>query len=645
MGKYEKLAAFIIDHVGGKDNIESANHCMTRLRIKLKDNSKADREALDSNKDIISTQVAEGKLQIIIGTQVGDVYEDFVRLTGAGESEEKEDQKKGSFMNRFAALITKIVVPSLGVLCACGIIAGINSILLATGVITAGDGTNVLLSDLGSACLTFFPVILGYTSAVAFGMDPFVGMILGAFLIFPGIVDSINAGDPLFTAFEGTVFAMPVYKTFFGIPIIFPSTGYTSTVIPIMLVNFIASKIEKWFKNHLPAVTRQFMVPFLTILIAGILGVLLIGPISMILQNGLQAALNFLIEKSKILAFAIITLIYQPLVIFGLHWPLITLGIMEFAAGGSTLIVSSIFPASFTHMAACLAVFLRTKSTKMKNIALPAFLSACFCIIEPSIYGVTLPVKKRFGYCMAGGLVGGLILVLSNSPMYAISMGVTGFMAFVNPASKSFSGLIWCIIACLAAMAVTFALTWFSYKPGEDGKNEDDVQYKQVTNITHEKEVIHSPMKGEIKPLSEMKDDAFAKESLGKGVCVIPSEGKITAPFSGTITALFPTGHAIGITSDHGTEVLIHVGKDTYNLKEGFFEKHVKQGDHVRTGDTLITFDICKLKEAGFDPITAVVVSNSSDYLDVVGFGKTTADFNDDLLATVVSKPAAASAA
>ena len=478
MAKYEKLAQFIIDNVGGKENIESMNYCMTRLRMKLKNMDKANREALDNSKDIVSTQIAEGKLQVIIGTHVGDVYEDIMRLTGDNVAVADDEGNKGSIMNRFASLITKIVVPSLGILCACGIISGINSILLATGVIQTGDGTNLLLNAMGNACLTFFPVILGYTSAVAFGMDPFIGMALGATLMFPGLAESINSGDPIGQLFSGAM-AMPIYKKFLGIPIIFPSNGYTSTVIPIMMVNFLASKIEKWLKEHLPPVTRQFMVPFATILLAGTIGILLVGPISMTLQNALSVALNFLVDKSKILAFIVITLIYQPLVIFGLHWPLITLGIMEFMSNGFSLIVASIFPASFTHMGACLAAFFRTKSAKMKNIALPAFLSACFCIIEPSIYGVTLPVKKRFLFCMAGGLVGGLILVIANAPMYAISMGVTGFLSYVDPSTNSFSGVVWAIEACAVAFAVTFALTWFTYKAGEDGKNEDDVDLKK----------------------------------------------------------------------------------------------------------------------------------------------------------------------
>lgn len=636
MSDYEELARFIIKNVGGKNNIANINHCMTRLRIKLKNPNKADRAALDDNKEIISTQIAEGKLQIIIGTQVGDVYEEIIRQMGTSQKA-PEETEKSSLINRFAATITKIVVPALGVLCACGIIAGLNSVLTATGVITPDSGTYILLNAMGNACLTFFPVILGYTSAVAFGMDPFVGMILGAVLIFPNIAVEMNSGDILFSIFAGTPFEMNVFKTFFNIPIIFPATGYTSTLIPIMLINLFAAKIEKVFKKKLPPVTRQFLAPFLTILIAGVLGILVIGPLSMLLQNGLQAALSWLISKSQILAFAVITLIYQPLVIFGLHWPLITLGLMEFASTGSSLIVAAIFPASFTQMAACAAVFLRTRSTKMKNIALPAFLSACFCIIEPAIYGVTLPVKKRFGYCMAGGLVGGLILVIANAPMYAISMGVTGLMSFVNPATGSFTGLIWCIIACLAAMAVTFSLTWFTYKAGEDGKNEDDTAPAAACSVSRHKEILTSPMKGTALPLSQFPDPAFSHEDLGKGICIQPAEGTIVSPCDGTITALFPKGHAIGIRSDKGCEILIHVGKDTFDSQEELFTKLKKQGDHVKKGEPLIQFDLEKMKKLDLDPTTAIVITNSQNYLDVIPIQKENIGWSDELLVTVAS--------
>lgn len=635
MRKYEKLASFIINNIGGKDNIVNITHCMTRLRIKLKDNDKVNIEELESNNNIISCQKAEGKLQVIIGTQVGEVYEEIIKQIGKVKTNEGTSQEGNSLINRFAATITKIVVPALGVLCACGIIAGLNSVLIATGMIESGSGTNILLNAMGNACLTFFPVILGYTSAVAFGMNPFVGMILGAVLIFPNISTDMNSGKVMFSIFANSPFKMDVFKTFFGLPIIFPATGYTSTLIPIMLINLCASKIEKFLDKQLPDVTKQFLAPFLTILIAGTVGVLVIGPISMIIQNGLQAGLSLLMDKSQILAFALITLIYQPLVIFGLHWPLITLGLMEFASTGSSLIVAAIFPASFTHMAACLAVFLRTKNIKMRNIAFPAFLSACFCIIEPSIYGVTLPVKKRFGFCMVGGLVGGLILALSNSPMFAISMGTTGIMSFVNPQGSGFAGLVWCVIACVAAMIITFVLTWITYRDEEDAGSEEDAKAIKKLNT---KETIVAPMNGTIKPLDDMDDIAFANGSLGKGVCIVPNEGKVFSPCSGKVTVIFPTGHAIGIKSDDGAEILIHIGTDLYDKKELLFKKYVIQGDIVKRGQLLVSFDLNKMKEKKLNADTAVIVSNTNDYLDILLNNATTVKVKDPIFTAVRAK-------
>lgn len=635
MRKYEKLASFIINNIGGKDNIVNITHCMTRLRIKLKDNDKVNIEELESNNNIISCQKAEGKLQVIIGTQVGEVYEEIIKQIGKVKTNEGTSQEGNSLINRFAATITKIVVPALGVLCACGIIAGLNSVLIATGMIESGSGTNILLNAMGNACLTFFPVILGYTSAVAFGMNPFVGMILGAVLIFPNISTDMNSGKVMFSIFANSPFKMDVFKTFFGLPIIFPATGYTSTLIPIMLINLCASKIEKFLDKQLPDVTKQFLSPFLTILIAGTVGVLVIGPISMIIQNGLQAGLSLLMDKSQILAFALITLIYQPLVIFGLHWPLITLGLMEFASTGSSLIVAAIFPASFTHMAACLAVFLRTKNIKMRNIAFPAFLSACFCIIEPSIYGVTLPVKKRFGFCMVGGLVGGLILALSNSPMFAISMGTTGIMSFVNPQGSGFAGLVWCVIACVAAMIITFVLTWITYRDEEDAGSEEDAKAIKKLNT---KETIVAPMNGTIKSLDDMDDIAFANGSLGKGVCIVPNEGKVFSPCSGKVTVIFPTGHAIGIKSDDGAEILIHIGTDLYDKKELLFKKYVSQGDIVKRGQLLVSFDLNKMKEKKLNADTAVIVSNTNDYLDILLNNVTTVKVKDPIFTAVRAK-------
>lgn len=474
MAKYEELVKFIIENIGGKENIDNVTHCLTRLRFKLKDETKVNEEALKNKKGIITAQPAGGKYQVVIGTHVGDVYEELLVHLGR-QFIEQEEKTEGNLLDRFTGMITQIILPALPALMASCMMSAIANILLVTGIIQNGDGAQILLNVIGNSCLTFFPIILGYTSAKAFKMNPFMGMLLGCCLVFPGITESINSGEALFTLFEGTVFAMPVYKTFLGIPIMFPSTGYTSTVVPIIFATFFASKIEKFFKKILPPATQQMLVGVFTLGLGAIVTFLVVGPISVMLNNAIAAAISFLFNKSALLALVVITLVYQPLVIFGLHWPLITVGLINFAAYGSDIIIASIFPASFAHLAACLAVYLRTKSPTMKSTALPAVISACFCIIEPSFYGVTLTVKKRFGYCMVAGLAGGLILGLTNSNMYAVTMGVLGFPAFINPGTGNVTGMYICFAAVAVTMIIAFALTWLTYKPGED-KMADDAE-------------------------------------------------------------------------------------------------------------------------------------------------------------------------
>lgn len=633
MANYQKLVTFIIDNVGGKDNVDDVTHCITRLRFKLKDDTKINESALASNKEIVTTQFAGGKFQVVIGTHVGDVYEEVLRHVVAA-NQENSDDAEGTLIDRFTSTITKIVTPVLGVLGGCALILGLSSLLIATGILHEGDGAQVILNAIGNAALTFFPILLGYTSAKAFKMDPFIGMVIGAVLVFPNITESINSGDALYTLFNNSAFAMPVYKTFFGIPILFPSTGYASTMIPIVMANFFASKVQKGLGNVLPNMGKYIFLPFLTILISAVVSILIIGPISIILTNAISFGITSLMNLSPILAFVVISLIYQPLVVFGLHWALISIGIVEFFTGGSSLIIATLFPASFAHLAVCLAIYLKSKNEKTKAIALPAVISACFCIIEPSIYGITLPVKKRFGICMIAGAIGGVILGMTNAPMYAATMGVTGFVGFINPTSGEVSGMITCFIAIAVTLIVAFALTWLTYKTEDDGEQKKTSE----SPVSHKKQTFYSPMKGAAKELTEMSDKAFAEGGLGKGICIIPTEGKVVAPCDGTLSLVFPTGHAVGVTSDNGAEVLIHVGLNTALLPEGTFKKLKQQGERVRKGDVLITFDLDALINEGTNLETAVIVSNSKDYLDVITVSGNTVDYLEEIFVTVVSE-------
>lgn len=639
MANYEKLVSFIIENVGGKENVENVTHCMTRLRFKLVDDTKVNEDALKANKEIVTAQHSGGRYQVVIGTHVGEVCEEVLKQLGQSVSTELEEGEKGSLLNRFTATITQTMVPILGVLGACGLISAIQAIMVVLGVVHEGDGAYLLFNAMGNACLTFLPVLLGYTSAKAFKMNPFVGMILGCVLVFPDLTASINSGDILYTLFEGSSFAMPVYKTLFGIPIMFPTNGYTSTVIPIIFATFFASKVEKFFDKIIPQAAKMYFVPMFTILVSSIVTILVIGPVSIILTNLISTCVTFLLEKCPIVAFIVVALIYQPLVVLGLHWALISVGIIEFMTAGNSLIIALIWPASFAHLAVCAAVYFRTKKQEMKETALPAVISACFCIIEPSIYGVTLPVKKRFGFCMIAGTIGAIIFGIANAPLYAVTMGVTGFPGYIDPTTGSIRGMIVSFIAVAVTMAVGFGLTWFTYKPEDDGIGKAE-EKKEISEVKKErrKEFIYAPLCGNVKPLKEMQDPAFAGEGLGKGICIEPEEGKVVAPCDGVLNVVFPTGHAVGVTSEGGADVLVHVGTNTMQLPEGTFHTEKKQGDYVKKGETLITFDLDAIKKQGYNMETAVLISNTSDYLDIIELAKEKVNYQDELLATVVSE-------
>lgn len=635
MKKYEKLVSFIIVHVGGKENIENVTHCMTRLRFKLKDQSKVDEKALKENKEIVTAQSSGGRYQVVIGTHVADVCEEVLRQLNM-ESMEIEEKEKGSLINRLTATITQTMVPVLGVLCACCLIGGVLATLLAFGVVDKDDGAYLSLNAMGNACLTFFPILLGYTSAKAFKMNPFVGMILGCILVFPNLMESIHSGNVLYTFFEGSSMEMPVYKTFFGIPILFPENGYTFTVIPIIFATYFAAKVEKFFSKIIPQVARMHFVPMFTILIAGTVSLLVIGPVSIILTNLINTFVTFLLAKSPVIAFAVIALIYQPLVILGLHWALVSISVLEFAASGSTLIMSLIFPASFAHMAVCAAVYFKTKNKQMKETAIPAIISACFCIIEPSIYGITLPVKKRFGICMISGTIGSVILGIANVPMFAAaSAGIASFASFINPATGESNGVLMSLFAVCITMATAFGLTCLTYR-AEDDMGEAP-KYKDSSK-EHKKEILDSPMSGTVKNLSEMDDEAFSTGGMGKGVCISPFEGKVIAPCDGILSVVFPDGHALGITSEHGAEILIHIGINTVQLPEGTFCPMKNQGSKIKKGEVLLTFDLDGIKRAGYDTDTAVVISNSSDYLDIINTQNGKISYGEELLTTLVSE-------
>ncbi|WP_127836913.1 beta-glucoside-specific PTS transporter subunit IIABC [Clostridium prolinivorans] len=632
--KYEKLAKDIIENVGGKENVISLTHCITRLRFKLKDESKANTEVLKKMDGVVTVVKSGGQYQVVIGNHVPDVYADVVAVGGfqTGDSEETVSEEKKSLFNAFIDTISGVFSPTLGVLAATGMIKGFNALFVALHLITNTSGTYQILNAIGDCLFYFFPIFLGFTAAKKFNVNQFIGMSLGAILVYPTFT-TIMAGKPLYTIFAGTLFESPVYITFLGIPVILMS--YSSSVIPIILSVYIGSKVEKLFKKIIPDVVKTFLVPFFTLLVVAPLALIIIGPIATWAGKLLGTLTLYIYNFSPVIAGIFMGAFWQVFVIFGLHWGFVPIAINNLAVLHYDPILAGTFAASFAQIGVVLAILLKTKDKKLKSLSIPAFISGIFGVTEPAIYGVTLPRKKPFILSCIAAAAGGGIIGLMGTKTYMIGgLGIFGIPSYIGPngIDKGFYGAI---IAIIVAFVLGFLLMMFAgFKDEEENKEVD----KDTNNgdVLIKQEVVSSPVKGEVKSLYEAEDEAFSKGALGKGVAIEPKEGKIVAPVDGILTTLFPTGHALGITSDKGSEILIHIGMNTVQLDGKYFYPKAKQGDHIKKGQVILEFDIEAIKKEGYLLTTPVVITNSSNYLDIIETDKKNINYGEDLLTIMI---------
>ena len=477
--KYDGLARIIIQNVGGKSNVISVAHCITRLRFKLKDESKANKEVLESTDGVIKVMQSGGQYQVVIGNQVNDVYDAVLEVghfAGAGEVDEDgnaveggdEGGKSKSPVSVLIDVISGVIQPTLGVLAATGIIKGLLALFDFLGWIPSTSGTYQVWYAVADGFFYFLPIILGYTAAKKFKMNEFIGMALGIALCYPNMVN-ITSGEVLGTVFAGTAFEMSYYTTFFGIPVIMPSFGYTSSVVPIIIAVVLAAKLEKWLKKVIPDVIKLFIVPFVTLVIMVPLTYLVIGPIASILCNVLTvifSAVYGLPVVGGIIAGLLIGAFWQVLVIFGLHWSLVPLGLINYATLGYDFILSPYFCVSFAQTFVVLAMIFKTKDEKLKKIAIPAFISGIFGVTEPAIYGVTLPKKKPFIYSCIGGAVGGAFIGMMGARSYSMGgLGLFGLPSYIDvTGTTGLQSLICVVIGTIIASVVAFALTWVLYR-------------------------------------------------------------------------------------------------------------------------------------------------------------------------------------
>ena len=623
MSKYENLAKEILENVGGKENINSLTHCVTRLRFRLKDESKANDEALKNNPGVVTVMKSAGQYQVVIGNHVPLVYADVCELAGIsnGTQQVEEEAPQGLF-NKLIDIISGCFQPILGPLCAAGIIKGLNALLVfILGSSFNNSGTYMILNAIGDSIFNFLPIILGYTAAKKFNVNVIVGMIIGATLCYPTIqTDTLSAAGKAI----GTLpFIGSYYTKFIGIP--FVSGNYTSTVVPVICIVALAAQIQKIAKKFVPEMLQNFFVPFFVLIISLPIGLLVIGPVVSLLTTVLSNMFAGLYAFSPIVTAFVIGALWQCLVIFGLHWALVPMAMVNIGNLGYDTILPGMLGTTFAATGVLAAMYLKLKDENKKALAIPGVISAFCGVTEPAIYGFLLPEKTPFVFSCIGGAVGGAIMGTVAVKQYVIGgLGIFSVVNFISPKGNA-TGMIVSLIAGAISLVVGFVLTMIFYKT-----NDQQVENKEVTKL--EEETILAPIKGEVKPIEESSDAAFASGALGKGVVILPEEGKVYAPVTGTVTVLFPSLHAIGITSDAGVELLIHIGINTVQLNGEGFTAHIKQGDQIKQGQLLVEFDMNKIKEAGYTLETPVLVTNYADLKEVKNTNASSVQLQETLM-------------
>lgn len=620
---YRKTAREIYEHVGKKENIISAAHCATRLRLVIADNEKADKDAVENINGVKGVFFAQGQMQIILGTGVvNKVYDEFIQIAGISESSKEElKQVAASRANPFQRLIKTlgdIFVPIIPAIVASGFLMGIMEALnfmVNNGYLNIDtSGSIYTFAQLFSnTAYTFLPILIAYSAGKVFGANPYLAAVIGMIMIHPNLQNAWTV------ATEGVQATQKVWFGLYSIDMV----GYQGHVIPVVIAVWVLAQIEKKLHKIVPAMLDLFVTPLVSVFVTGYLTLSIIGPIFVTIENGLLDGIQYLIALPFGIGSFIMGAFYAPTVVAGVHHMYTIIDLGQIAKFGMTFWLPLASAANLAQGGAALAVALKTKDQKIKSMAVPSALSACMGITEPAIFGVNLRFGKPFVMACIGGACGALFA--SVTALGATGTGVTGIFGILLCLNQPLSYLLMMAIS----IGVAFVLTWmFGYKDSvsetcqEAEKEKTQGEKAEAEKLEIQESVtgeilLDSHMEGEAIPISEVKDETFAAEVLGKGIAIIPKKGEVTAPCDAVVETVFATRHAIGLKADHGVEILIHVGINTVELGGKFYTSHVTEGDRVRTGQVMLTFDMEKIKEAGYDVTTPMIVTNSDDYQEI----------------------------
>lgn len=610
-----KLAQEITDQVGGKENIQDVTHCFTRLRLVLKDKSLAQKDTMNHLEGVISVVEGGGQLQVVLGNKVEQVYNEVLKLVSLSEAgDKKEKQKLHSVVFQVLSGTFTPLVPAIA---ASGLLKGI---LTAAKLWAAGKGIDITVSDTyiilfaaSQVIFYYMPIFLAFTAAKAMKTSGFTAAIIGALLVYPEM-DAIMQNASAATH----VLGLPVVKGAWKIGEATKVFSYVESVIPIILVVIVLKYLEKFLKKVVPEVLQVILVPGLSLIVMVPVTLSILGPVGIYIGNVIQIIYNTLINFNVVLGGALIGGLWCVFVAFGAHRALVPISINDVAVTGSQTLMAMSSPANFAQGGAALGVMLKTKNRQLRSVAASTSLTAALAgITEPALYGCNLRLKKPMVCAMISGAAGGAIIgwggVFAESHVNGSLLTAVAYAA--GGINKFLVYMLGCGIAFFGAAALTYIIGFDDDVLEQNGNEGTQLEKMEAKEALERVDItVTAPVDGELVQLEKVNDPVFSSKALGEGVAVIPEEGVIKAPEDCEVSVLYETGHAIGLKLNSGVELLIHIGIDTVNLNGKFFEKHVQQGDRIKKGSVIVTFDQESIKKAGYDPIVCMIVSNSGEY-------------------------------
>ncbi|MGO2981505.1 MAG: beta-glucoside-specific PTS transporter subunit IIABC [Leuconostoc mesenteroides] len=589
---YGILANNILAGVGGKDNIGSAWHCATRLQFKLKDESKADTEKIENMDGVITVVKSAGQYQVVIGNKVARVFEPLADAIGLArddaQSDNQEEKKKDNIVNRFIGFISSVFTPFLGAMAGTGVLKGLLALFVTLGWLQESSGTYQIWYAAGDAFFYFLPVWLAFTAAAHLKVNQYVAAALAGALLYPNLITLLAGSKPV---------------TFFGLTVV--GTTYSSSVIPILLAVWMLSYLQPILDKFFHDSVRNIFTPMVSLIIMVPVTLLVVGPLGTSVGTVLSSSVESVYRVAPYAAGAVMGALWQVFVIFGVHWTFVPVMTNNISQLGYDYLLPMLSVAVLAQSGAALGVFLKTKDAKMKSLAGLSVLTGVLGITEPAIYGVTLKLKRPFIFATIAGGIGGAIA--GGGGAHANAFTLPSLLALPTYLGKGFTSVVIGLVVAFILSAVATYLFGVPSQPKDsktDAKNPEEIQ----------DDLVIAPVSGTIIPLESVKDEVFASGAMGKGIAIVPDDDQIVSPIVGTVAAVYPSEHAIGLISNGGVEVLIHVGIDTVQLNGKHFNQLVEQGQKVSVGTPLITFDRQAIQEAGYDPTVMVIITNTADY-------------------------------